>query len=62
MVRSFSTCNHFLFLEKTANKRKNTTDGGEGSRTHSSTSAWKAPWMEQPGRLQSMGSQRVRHG
>ena len=23
--------------------------------------AWKIPWMEEPGRLQSMGSQRVRH-
>ena len=29
--------------------------------THFSTLAWKIPWMEQPGRLQSMGSQRVRH-
>ena len=29
--------------------------------THSSTLAWKTPWMEEPGRLQSMGSQRVRH-
>ena len=28
--------------------------------THSSTFAWKIPWMEKPGRLQSMGSQRVR--
>ena len=28
---------------------------------HSSTLAWKIPWMEQPDRLQSMGSQRVRH-
>ena len=28
---------------------------------HSSTLAWRIPWMEQPGRLQSMGSQRVRH-
>ena len=27
--------------------------------THSSTLAWKIPWMEQPGRLQSMGSLRV---
>ena len=26
---------------------------------HSSTLAWKIPWMEEPGRLQSMGSQRV---
>ena len=28
--------------------------------THSSTVVWKIPWMEEPGRLQSMGSQRVR--
>ena len=30
--------------------------------THSSTLAWKIPWTEVPGRLQSMGSQRVRLG
>ena len=29
--------------------------------THSSTIAWKIPWIEKPGRLQSMGSQRVGH-
>ena len=28
--------------------------------THSGTLAWKIPWMEEPGRLQSMGSLRVR--
>ena len=28
---------------------------------HSSTLAWKTPWMEEPGGLQSMGSQRVGH-
>ena len=28
---------------------------------HSSTLAWKIPWMEEPGRLQSMVSRRVRH-
>ena len=28
---------------------------------HSSTLAWKNSWTEEPGRLQSMGSQRVRH-
>ena len=28
---------------------------------HSSTIAWKIPWTEEPGRLESMGSQRVRH-
>ena len=29
--------------------------------THSSILAWKIPWTEEPGRLQSMGSQRVIH-
>ena len=28
---------------------------------HSSTLAWKIPWMEECGRLQSMGSQRIGH-
>ena len=28
---------------------------------HSSTLAWKIPWMEEPGRLQTMGTQRVGH-
>ena len=29
--------------------------------THSSTLAWKMPWMKAPGRLESMGSQTVIH-
>ena len=29
--------------------------------TRSSILAWRIPWMEKPGRLESMGSQRVRH-
>ena len=29
--------------------------------THSSILAWRIPWTEEPGELQSMGSQRVRH-
>ena len=28
---------------------------------HSSTLAWRIPWREEPGRLQSMGSKRVGH-
>ena len=32
-----------------------------GMAIHSSILAWKIPWTEEPGRLQSMGSQRVRH-
>ena len=42
----YSGCNHLI--EKTLV-------------THSSTLAWKIPWTEEPGRLQSMGSLRVRH-
>ena len=30
--------------------------------THSGTLAWRIPWMEEPGGLQSTGSQRVGHG
>ena len=33
----------------------------EGMATHSSILAWRIPWTERPGRLQSTGSQRVRH-
>ena len=29
--------------------------------THSSILAWRIPWMEEPGQLQSTGSQRVKH-
>ena len=29
--------------------------------THSSVLVWKIPWTEEPGRLQSMGSQKVGH-
>ena len=34
---------------------------GKAMAPHSSTLAWKIPWMEEPGRLQSMGSLRVGH-
>ena len=33
----------------------------EGMATHSNILAWRIPWREEPGGLQSMGSQRVRH-
>ena len=32
----------------------------EGMAAHSSMVAWRIPWTEEPGRLQSLGSQRVR--
>ena len=31
---------------------------GEGNATHSSILAWRIPWTEEPGRLQSLGSQK----
>ena len=34
---------------------------GKGMATHSSILAWKSPWTEEPGWLQSVGSQRVGH-
>ena len=34
---------------------------GGGLATHSSILAWRIPWTEEPGGLQSMGSQRVKH-
>ena len=33
----------------------------EGMATHTNILAWKIPWTEEPGRLQSMGSQKVGH-
>ena len=33
----------------------------KGMTNHSSILAWRIPWTEQPGVLESMGSQRVRH-
>ena len=34
----------------------------EGMATHSSVLAWRIPWTEEPGRLQSMGLQTAGHG
>ena len=33
----------------------------QGMATHSSVLAWRIPWIEEPGKLQSMGSHRVGH-
>ena len=33
----------------------------KGTATHSSILAWRIPWTKEPGKLQSMGSQRVGH-
>ena len=34
----------------------------KGMATHSTILAWRIPWTEEPGRLQPMGSKRVRYG
>ena len=34
----------------------------KGMTTHSSIRAWRSPWTEEPGGVQHMGSQKVRHG
>ena len=47
-LRDFTFTFHFHALEKEM-------------AAHSSTLAWKIPWTEEPGRLQSMGSLRVGH-
>ena len=36
-------------------------DPGKEMATHFSVIAWRTPWIEEPGGLQSMGLQRVRH-
>jgi len=41
--------------------RSRRSPGGEGMATDSSILAWRIPWTEKPGELQSMQSQRVRH-
>ena len=51
-------CRGASFQKKTSRVSDNT---GEGNGTHSSTLAWKTPWTEGPGRLQSMRSLRVGH-
>ena len=42
-------------------QRSSTNLSEKAMATHSSTLAWKIPWMEEPGGLQSMGSRRVGH-
>ena len=34
---------------------------GDGNATHSSILAWRIPWIEEPGGLQTIGLQRIRH-
>ena len=48
-----------IFFDSTLAKLTSKTE--KAVAPHSSPLAWKIPWMEEPGRLQSMGSLRVGH-
>ena len=53
---------HLPAMQETWGRSLGWEDPLEGDMaTHSSTLAWKIPWMEEPGRLQTMGSLRVGH-
>ena len=56
------TVKHLLTMQETRVQSLGQEDALEKEMTtHSRTLAWKIPWMEEPGRLQSTGSQRVGH-
>ena len=48
-------------MKKTQVRVLGQEDPLKGMVTHSSILTWRIPWMEEPSRLHSMGSQRVRH-
>ena len=53
---------NLLAMQKTRVRSLHQKDSlEEGMATHSSILAWRIPWTEEPGGLQSVGSQRVRH-
>ena len=56
-----SSCISFSSLRTHSKSRYLTLSLEKAMAPHSSTLAWKIPWMEEPGRLQSMGSLRVEH-
>ena len=57
-VSLWNVSNQNKYSKRTPLKKKNKL---KAMAPHSSTPAWKIPWMEEPGRLQSMGSLKVRH-
>jgi len=54
-TRFFSSIDQFTFIKQYMDKKD------KAMAPHSSTLAWKIPWMEEPGGLLSMGSHRVGH-
>ena len=62
MIREFQMVKHLPTMQETQVRYLGWEDPLEKAMApRSSTLAWKIPWTEEPGRLQSMGSQRVRH-
>ena len=60
-VLPFSACKIHAQVVMFINVSLSTGFGRKATAPHSSTLAWQIPWTEEPGRLQSMGSLRVRH-
>ena len=68
LMRQETTVNYLKELEVRQLDKQHTADTWcisqeleKAMATHSSPLAWKIPWTEEPGRLQSMGSRRVGH-
>ena len=68
LMRQETTVNYLKELEVRQLDKQHTADTWcisqeleKAMATHSSPLAWKIPWTEEPGRLQSMGSRRIRH-
>ena len=55
----FNDMHHYVIIQRIFNTLKILSE--KAMAPHSSTLAWKIPWVEEPGRLQSMGSWRVGH-
>ena len=51
----------FLYIPRNGISESYSSSTEKAMAPHSSTLAWKIPWAEEPGRLQSMGSRRVGH-
>ena len=58
---SYTFCLYRNLTQRIADLEAYMTHLEKETATHSSIHAWKIPWTEEPGGLQSMGSQRVRH-
>ena len=58
IIKNLQTINDIVGMEK---REASCTFSEKAMAPHSSTLAWKIPWMEELGRLQSMGSPRVGH-